>query len=153
MKQVFDFCSKSAKLKSYVKKFLIQVLEGGIRLFKEFKNEKPKKFVQHFQSEERAVDGLNPFLLSFFTSYLVKTDSQELLNISYCIPNLLNLHFGMIIYFQDEKKVIVKLLKSLIKLVEFAKKNITHLIKTGELKPIVQNKLLKIIINEIDYTD
>ena len=48
MKHVFDFCSKSDKLKSYVKKFLIQVLEGGIKTFKEFKNEKPKKLVQHF---------------------------------------------------------------------------------------------------------
>ena len=76
-----------------------------------------------------------------------------MLNISYCIPNLLNLHLGMIVYFQDEKKVIVKLLKSILKLVEYSKKNITHLIKCEELKAMVQNKLLKTIIKEIDYTD
>jgi hypothetical protein len=59
----------------------------------------------------------------------------------------------MIVYFQDEKKVIVKLLKSILKLVEYSKKNIAHLIKCGELKAMVQNKLLKTIIKEIDYTD
>lgn len=155
MKQVFDLClkSESLNLKNYIKKFLIQVLEGGIKTFKEFKNEAPSNLVKHFQSEDNAINGLNPYLLSFFTSYLVKTDSKELLDIAYCIPNLLNLHLGMIVYFQDEKKVIVKLLKSLLKLVEFSKKNLAHLIKSDELKPMVHNKLLKTIIKEIDYTD
>ena len=129
------------------------MLEGGINTFKEFKKEKPGKVVQYFQSEDRAVNQLNPYLLSFFISYLLKKDEQVLLSISNCIPNLINIHLAMIIYFQDDKKLVSKLLKTILRLIDFSNQNLEHLVKSNDLKPIVQNKLLKTIMKEIDFKD
>ena len=59
----------------------------------------------------------------------------------------------MIIYFQDDKKLVTKLLKSCLKLIEFANKHMVQLTKTGDIAAIVQNKLLKLIIEEVNFKD
>ena len=151
MRDIFQFCSKSDN--GFIWEFLHKLLEEGIENIKSFKGNAPKKFVEYFESQERALKGVNPYLLRFVTSYFIKNVDTQLLEIKNCVPNLFNLHYCMIVYFHDDKKLTIKLLKSCLKLVAFVRGNLAKLAQSGELVPILQNKLLEAIIKETDFND
>lgn len=120
---------------------------------KDFRAEKTKKVTDYFQIEAKAVKGLNPYLLRFMCSQLVKEDSNDLLSIKNCLPTLLDLHLCMVLYFQDHKSLVTKLLKSCLKLIAFARQHLAEVIKSEELAGIVQNKLVQLVTSEINFTD
>lgn len=74
---------------------------------------------------------MNPYLLRFITSYLVKEDLPDLKDLKNCIATLINLHLAMVFTFQDSKLLIRKLLKSCLKLVSYAIKHCKELVETG----------------------
>lgn len=65
----------------------------------DFKESKTKKIQDYFVYEERAVNGLNPYLLKFVTAYLIKTDSLLLTETRHAIANLFNVHLLMVFSF------------------------------------------------------
>lgn len=67
------------------------------------------------------------------------------------LSNILNLHLLMVIYFNGDYELVKKLLKSVIRLIQFCQKNAEELVKTGEVKAIIQNKLLNLAIKNINF--
>lgn len=132
---------------------LKEVLRAGVKCVQDFRVEKVKKVADYFQIEEKAVNGLNPYLLRFVCSQLVKEDSVDLIAIKNGLATLLNLHLCMVLYFQDHKPLIRKLLKSCLKLITYAKKHLAELVKSEELAGLVQNKLVKLVTSEINFKD
>jgi len=66
MKSIFAFCRKSKDLNQFIKAFLLkEVLRAGVKSVQDFRVEKTKKVTDYFQIEEKAVNGLNPYLLRF----------------------------------------------------------------------------------------
>jgi hypothetical protein len=154
MKGIFAFSRKSEDLNQFMKSFLLkEVLRAGVKSVEAFRAEKTKKVTDHFQIEENAVNGLNPYLLRFVSSYLVKEDSPDLLDIKNCVATLLNLHLANVLYFQDHKPLVRKLLKSVVKLIGYAKLHCGALAKSEELPGIIQNQLVKEVTSEIDFKD
>jgi hypothetical protein len=85
---------------SFISKFLLKdVLEAGVQGVRDFRANKVKKLTEYFNAEERAVNGLNPYLLRFFTSYLIKKDSSLLKETKNCLATLVNLHLCSVLYF------------------------------------------------------
>ena len=114
-------------------------MRAGVKSVEDFRVEKTKKVTDYFQIEEKAVNGLNPYLLRFVTSYIVKEDSAvcNLVTIKNCIATLLNLHLCMVLYFQDHKSLVRKLLKSCLKLIGYARKHLVELIASEELASVI----------------
>jgi len=65
----------------------------------DFKELKTKKIQDYFVYEERAVNGLNPYLLKFVTAYLIKTNSLLLTETKNAVANLFNIHLLMVFSF------------------------------------------------------
>lgn len=59
----------------------------------------------------------------------------------------------MVLYFQEHKVLVCKLLKSSLKLLCFAKKHCGALVRAGELPRIVENQLVKLATSQIDFKD
>ena len=59
----------------------------------------------------------------------------------------------MVLYFQEQKALVCKLLRSCLKLLLFAKKHCGALVRAGELSRIVENKLVKLATSQIDFKD
>jgi hypothetical protein len=59
----------------------------------------------------------------------------------------------MVLYFQEQKALVCKLLKSCLKLLCFAKKHCGALVAAGELPRIVENQLVKLATSQIDFKD
>jgi len=155
MKDVFAFCEQSSNqvTGSFISEFLVKdILQAGAQGVKDFRANKVKKLTDYFNNEENAVNGLNPYLLRFVASYLVKKDSSLLRDTKNCLATLINLHLCCVIYFQDPP-LTRKLLKSALKLISFGIKNCQTLAKAGEITAIVQNKLVKLVTSGIDYSD
>lgn len=51
IRDIFECCGKSDKLKGFTKLFLVEVLQDGIKTVKRFRTEKPKNYKEFFQSE------------------------------------------------------------------------------------------------------
>ena len=47
------------------------VLNKGVESIKNLKIDKPKKVVQYFGSEEISAKNLNPYILRFFTKFMI----------------------------------------------------------------------------------
>jgi hypothetical protein len=122
MKEIFEFCMKSDKYEPFIESFLHKdILKAGAKSIKDFRAEKTKKITDYFQYEEKAISGLNPYLLRFFTSHAIKNGYHEFLGVKNCLPSLFNLHLCMVMYFQDHKSLVVKLLKSALKIIAYLK--------------------------------
>lgn len=68
LRDIFGFCSKSDDFKQFTKTFLLQdVLKAGVQTVQDLRIAKIGKVADYFQVEERAVTGLNPYLLRFVT--------------------------------------------------------------------------------------
>lgn len=103
---VFGFCEKSQNsvIGKFIKEFFIKdILRAGVDAVKDFRASKVKKLTEFFNAEEKAVHGLNPYLLRFITGYLIKKDSSLLLETRDCLSNLINMHILSVFYFQENK--------------------------------------------------
>jgi len=119
---VFAFCEKSENpvIGKFIKEFFIKdILRAGVDAVKDFRASKVKKLTEFFNAEEKAVHGLNPYLLRFITGYLIKKDSSLLLETRDCLPNLINMHLLSVFYFQEDKSLVKKLLKTSLRLVQY----------------------------------
>lgn len=96
---------------------------------------------------------MNPYILRFFTNYLIKDNFSDVLDIKNTLPTLLNLTLANVMQFQETKPLVNKLMKSCLKIVIFARKNCGALAKTDQLAPLVQNKLIKLVTEKVDFTD
>lgn len=68
MRDIFGFCRKTEKFHAFIKTFLVKdVLKAGVRTVEDLRIVKIGKVADYFQVEERAVTGLNPYLLRFMT--------------------------------------------------------------------------------------
>ena len=68
LKDIFRFCKQSSKLEPFMKTFLLKdILRAGVKTVQDLRIVKIGKVTEYFQVEERAVTGLNPYLLRFVT--------------------------------------------------------------------------------------
>lgn len=94
---------------------------------------------------------LNPYLLRYFTKYLVKKESDLFIKHKNSLTNLVNMHLLMVIQFHASVGIVKKLLKSVLYLLNFCLKNSEKLAKAGELTGVIQNKLLNQLTKSINY--
>jgi len=128
-------------------------LQAGVKSAKDCREKKTKKVPDYFESEGNALSGLNPYILRFFTNYFLKENYSELLEVKNTLPTLMNLLLCSVIQFQENKSLVNKLLKCCLRLVTFARKNCGPLAKSGQLAPMIQNKLVKLATETIDFKD
>jgi hypothetical protein len=154
LRDILEFSRKSEHLKGFVKSFLVEhILQAGVKSAKACREAKTKKVPDYFESEGTALSGLNPYILRFFTNYLLKENYAELLEVKNTLPTLMNLLLCNVMQFQENKSLVNKLLKCCLRLVTFARKNCGALAKSGQLAPIIQNKLVKLATETIDFKD
>lgn len=68
LKDIFRFCKNSSELKQFMTTFLLKdILKAGVKTVQDLRIVKIGKVTDYFQVEERAVTGLNPYLLRFMT--------------------------------------------------------------------------------------
>lgn len=84
---------------------------------------------------------------------MIKDNFSDVLDIKNTLPTLLNLTLANVMQFQETKPLVNKLMKSCLKIVIFARKNCGALAKTDQLAPLVQNKLIKLVTEKVDFTD
>jgi hypothetical protein len=84
---------------------------------------------------------------------LIKDNFSDILDIKNTLATLLNLTLANVMQFQETKPLVNKLMKSCLKIVIFARKNCGALAKTDQLAPLVQNKLIKLVTEKVDFTD
>lgn len=149
---IFNYCDKDEKFKEVTKYFLVEeIIKSGIKSIKDFQETKTKNVIDYFQQEEKASTGLNPYLLRYFTKYLIKNESKLLSQTKNCITNLMNLHMLMVIYFNQNVDLIKKLLKTVIQLITFCQDHAEELAKSGELDGVIQNKLINLCTKSTFY--
>lgn len=152
MKSMFNYCDKSEQFKDYTAYFFVEeVIKSGLKSVKDFKETNAKNLIDYFNVEERAAVMLNPYLLRFFTKFLIKNDSEQFLKHKNSITNLINMHLLMVIQFHGSNGIIKKLLKSVLYLLLFCFQNSEKLAKAGELTGVIQNKLLNQLTKSINY--
>lgn len=153
IRDVFTFC-RGTEGGEFIRSFVLEeVLQAGVRSVRDFRATSTKNLIDYFQVEEKAATGLNPYLLRFVSSYLVKEEAQDLTEIKNCLSSLISLHLCMVFYFQSHQALVKKLLKSCLKLVSFCKKHGQTLAKSGELTGIAQNHLLNLATKNVNYAD
>jgi hypothetical protein len=107
-----------------------------------------------FVDAENAVEFVNPYLVRFVTGFMTKCDiSFHKLLQENCLSVLLDLHCFLVLYFQDNKLLIPKLLRSCQKIIDYARKYGKELVEMGHLKDIVQSKVVNFITSKIEYED
>lgn len=152
IKNIFNFCDKSEQFKDYSAYFFVEeVVKSGLKSVKDFKDTSAKNVTDYFNIEERAASMLNPYLLRYFTKYLVKKDSELFVKHKNTLTNLINMHLLMTIQFFGSNEIVKKLLKSTLYLVTFCLKHSEKLAKAGELTGVIQNKLLNQLTKSINY--
>lgn len=152
LKNIFDYCDKTDQLKDYSEYFFVEeIIKSGLKSVKDFKETSAKNVTDYFNIEERAAVMLNPYMLRYFTKYLIKKDSELLLKTKNALTNLINTFFLMIIQFHGSNDMIKKLLKCVLYLITFCQKHSERLAKAGELTGVIQNKLLNLATKSINY--
>lgn len=97
---VFEVCKKSEMLKSYMEQFFyLEILESAKKTVRLMEEQAPTKILEYFNTEEKMLIYLNPFLLHSMTSVYLKHGTDILLKSSSIIPILVNLHLAYAIYF------------------------------------------------------
>jgi hypothetical protein len=95
---IFNYCDKNEKFKDYTAYFFVEeVIKSGLKSVKDFKDTSAKNIIDYFSVEERAAVMLNPYLLRYFTKYLVKKESDLFLKQKNSLANLVNMHLLMVI--------------------------------------------------------
>lgn len=70
LKKVFEICSKDAQYDQFLKNFLVnEVIDSSIKTVKLMVKEAPKSVLDYFNTEEKTLVYMNPFLFNF----LIKT--------------------------------------------------------------------------------
>lgn len=107
--------------------------------------------LEYFNTEERTLVLLNPYILKFMTSIYITHFPKLLLENSVNLANLFNLHLGMILYFQADSIVLKRLYKQIIKILNFVQSNLKEAVQAKALQHIMQNDLLHQMVSEIDF--
>jgi hypothetical protein len=143
---VLLFCNDSDKHSGFLKRFIgNDILQKGISMIKVLKEQNPKNVEGMFNSEKAAIDNVNPYLLRSVTSFMVKNSIKILEKIPNGFSSLLNIHCFMVLYFQENKSLVTKLLRSSLKLIDYARSNSKSLSESGEIKEIVQSQIVKFV--------
>ncbi len=101
IKKVFAVCESEAEFSLYIKNFFFyEIIQAGKTTIKAFQETAPTRVMDYFNTEERILVNLNPYLLIFMTKIYIKYCGDIVLERTSFIPNLFNIHLGMAIYFQ-----------------------------------------------------
>jgi hypothetical protein len=140
---IFNYCDKNEQFKDYSSYFFVEeVIKSGLKSVKDFRKTGAKSIIDYFNVEEKAAVMLNPYLLRYFSKYLVKKESDLFLKNKNSLTNLVNMHLLMVIQFHASNEIVKKLLKSVLYILDYCLKNSEKLAKAGELTGVIQNKLL-----------
>lgn len=138
IQNIFNFCDKNKEYKDFTDYFFVEeVVKSGLKSVKDFKDTSAKSVIDYFNVEERAAVMLNPYLLRYFTKYLVKKESDLFIKHKNSLTNLVNMHLLMVIQFHASVGIVKKLLKSVLYLLNFCLKNSEKLAKAGELTGVI----------------
>ena len=111
----------------------------------------PTKTVDYFNTEERALVYLNPYLLKFMTSLFLK-ETSILLSHPLYLPNLFNIHLSMAIYLQKDSPIVVKkLYKSILNILFFIEEHLEESVRSKAIDKILLNELLHKMTTSIDF--
>jgi hypothetical protein len=98
--KVFEVCGSKEEYKTFVKNFFyFDIIDSGIKTIKQFLESAPSKVLDYFNTEEKILNYLNPYLLIFSTKTYLKHLSKLVLEKQQFIPNLFNLHLSMALFF------------------------------------------------------
>jgi hypothetical protein len=125
LKDIFNSCHKTGDKQGFAKYFVVnEVIEKGINMLKHFEEKGSTNVEDMFVDAKNAVEFVNPYLVRFVTGFITKTDISFLTLLhENCLSILLDLHCFLVLYFQDNKLLIPKLLRSCQKIIDYARKN------------------------------
>jgi len=154
LRNLLKYCTGSADQKEFSTYFVREeIIRSGLNCIKAMKDAKDMDVMAYMKVEKNPNNYLNPFILPAVTKHLLEED-QEFLNEGNAIATLLNLLIMMALNLQGQayKKLITKLLKQGILLVKYATDHCKVLAKNDQLKPIIQNKILKLVTDNINFS-
>lgn len=152
MVEVFEFTSKTDSLKNYVEDlFNKEVVKKGLNTIINLRDKKPGSLLDFYSSQENSSQNTNPYALRILAKHLAKQNSSILTSSNDTVSSLIYYLSYMILYFQEQKGLTIKLLKTMLKLIGHVRKNLSTF-KT-QVKSIVQNHVIKFISKQIDYAD
>lgn len=117
----------------------------------QLKDKKPASFLDFYTDPELSVMCLNPFTLRLVVNHLVKQNSPLLTQGKDTVSALLYQMTLMILYFQDQKRLVTKLQKSMLKLIGHVRKH--HEEFREQAKSIAQNYAIRFVTKQIDFKD
>lgn len=129
---IFDFCSQHQQLKDFTNYFYKHSIVMSAIKFVKLRSD--KKVVDFFAIEDNASKYINPYLIIFFSKYLVKKDSDILRQTKNTLTNLLNVHLMLAINNTSNTALVRKLLKSALHLLIYCGKHLKELAESGEMK-------------------
>ena len=111
-------------MKTFITEFMSEfVVSKGIQTVLNLKAQVPGSYLDFYSSQERAEKNLNPYVLRLAVNHLVKTNSPILTQTPETVSTLIYLLAFMSLYFQDQKGLVIKLQKTLIKLIVYVRRN------------------------------
>jgi hypothetical protein len=117
----------------------------------------PKSLRDYFKSEETILTQLNPFFLAeLLPLYLEKLPAyltdQSQADPSYLAHIANNIVYTILIFQDDMKSGVIPTLYSLLnKILNFAEQNLAECTKNGTIKHLLNNTLIKMMVQRIDY--
>jgi hypothetical protein len=155
LKDIFNSCHKSEDKQGFAKHFIVnEVIEKGIKMLEHFEANGATNVEEMFVDAKAAVAYVNPYLVRFVTGFITKSDISFLKSLEEnCLSILLDLHCFLVLYFQNNKLLIPKLLKSCQKIIEYARKHGKELVQWSHLEGIVSSRVVNFITSKIEYED
>ena len=149
---IFKFAETQDTLKSFLPDFFDQeILQKGMATILTLKKQKPKKLIDFFSVQENAAVSLNPFTLRLITNFLVKQNSAVLTSNHTIVSTLLHQLGHLILNFQEDKSLVIKLQKAMLKLIGHVRHNLEAF--RNQTKSIVQNYVVRYVTKQINFQD
>lgn len=80
LRKLFKFCASNATYSSFLQEFINEhVIRSGISTIEQLAKEKSRDVKTHFDTEEKNLVDLNPYLLKFMTTLLIEIKPKFLL--------------------------------------------------------------------------
>ena len=120
------------------------VIESGLVTVKNMWEKGARLVKDYFNTEEKTIQELNPYLLTFLLKQYQRHCPARLLSRSSYLPALFNLHLHMALLLQDDKSGIKNnLYGSILRLLAFVEENMRECIGNGVLEKLLNNELFK----------
>lgn len=148
LEKVFKECGENPIYAGFIEDFFqFDIIEAGVKTVQAFLEKAPGKVLDYFNTEDKILKHLNPYLMIFSTKTFLKHLSSKVLENPKYIPNIFNLHLSMALFFQGDFIVLKRLYKSIISFLSFIEDKLSDVVQNGSLQEILTNELMQKIIS------